>query len=417
MMEIEIQQDGPFVPVGRRVERHALIRLSAPTMESCVARAPLAISFVIDRSGSMAGDPLELACEATRHAISRLRDTDQFAIVLYDHEVEVLIPMSTACAGSRAAAAQKLRGVTARGTTDLAAGWDVGARLVAEARGDEEIFRRCLLLTDGMANEGVRDPDELKARAARWRRDGVTLTTMGLEHDFDEVLLGSLADAGGGALRYVRAASDLVKQFDEELGEALEVVARDVVLQVSCDDGANVTCLSPFDVQRGADRIEIMLGDLVSRQELVVLIEVAVAPRGEGDTVGCCAQVRTAKEQRELPEARAVWTAVSAQRDWETREASVVSVVVDHIVAATRETALEHNLGGDSDAVQRALEQGGSALEALEAEDLTGDARQALMEDQVSWSSPLPSEEAKEVYACSYSLRRSRSEDGSSRRR
>ena len=140
MMEIEIQQDGPFVPVGRRVERHALIRLSAPTMESCVARAPLAISFVIDRSGSMAGDPLELACEATRHAISRLRDTDQFAIVLYDHEVEVLIPMSTACAGSRAAAAQKLRGVTARGTTDLAAGWDVGARLVAEARGQPNIF-------------------------------------------------------------------------------------------------------------------------------------------------------------------------------------------------------------------------------------------------------------------------------------
>lgn len=416
-MEIRIEQDGGFIPVNRVVVRHAIVGILAPTMEGQASRDPLAIAFVIDRSGSMAGSPLKLACEATAHAISRLHETDQFAIVLYDHEVEVLATLSSADRGARADAIRKLRDVSARGTTDLAAGWELGARLVAEARSDGDLVRRCLLLTDGMANEGVTDVDELRARASRWRADGVTLTTMGLGHEFDEVLLGSLADVGGGALRYVRTEDDLVKQFDEELGEALEVVARDIDLELVFDDGVELTCLSPFDAHVRAGRMCVKIGDLVSQQELVLLIEATMKAEREGETLGFGACVRNSKESRMPPEGRAGWTAVNSKDCYDSRERSVVSVVVEHIVAATREAAVEHNLSGDFDGVERALDLGDASLERLQADSVTDAAREVLHEHRSSWSRPLPAEEAKEAYTRSFSLRRSRSEDGSSRRR
>jgi len=272
-------------------------------------------------------------------------------------------------------------------------------------------------LTDGMANEGVTDPDELRARAARWRSGGVTLTTMGLGEGFDEVLLGMLADVGGGALRYVRSAGDLVRQFDEELGEALEVVARDVKLELSFERGIEVNCLSPFDARSRARQTVIQLGDLVSRQELVLLIEVTMALEREGDTRGFCVRLQRSKEQRDPPEAHALWTAAASQRRHDARDESVVSIVVDHIVAATREQALEHNMNGDCERMHGVFKGGRAALARLRSDPIVDAAREALEDDQASWSSPVPSDQAKEAFASSYSLRRSRSEDGSSRRR
>ena len=60
---------------------------------------------------------------------------------------------------ARRAAGDRLRDIDARGSTNLGEGWLRGCEQVAEHLGRDGV-NRCLLLTDGLANVGITDPDD-----------------------------------------------------------------------------------------------------------------------------------------------------------------------------------------------------------------------------------------------------------------
>ena len=68
------------------------LRLRAPVQEiDAAARAQLAVSLVIDRSGSMSGGKLEEAKRCALDLLSRLKDDDWVSVVAYDDRIEVLL--------------------------------------------------------------------------------------------------------------------------------------------------------------------------------------------------------------------------------------------------------------------------------------------------------------------------------------
>ncbi|MCC6224148.1 MAG: VWA domain-containing protein [Thermoleophilia bacterium] len=73
---------------------HALLELAAPDPPAAAERAPLALALVVDRSGSMAGEKLEVARRCADWLVGRLRATDELALVAYDDEVRVLAPLA-----------------------------------------------------------------------------------------------------------------------------------------------------------------------------------------------------------------------------------------------------------------------------------------------------------------------------------
>jgi Ca-activated chloride channel family protein len=141
-------------------------------------------------------------------------------------------------------------------------GWLRAAEQVALGQ-DERFINRVLLLTDGLANVGLTDPDQLDVRARELHKRGVQTTTFGVGADFDEALLERIALAGGGNFYFIEQAQQIPDFLTSELGEILQVVARDVAIMVESASGLVVRALSEAreDSRDGAWRFG--LGDLL----------------------------------------------------------------------------------------------------------------------------------------------------------
>ena len=235
---------------------------------------PVNLAIVLDRSGSMSGDKLRVAKAAVAEAIGRLGPDDRFSVVAYDDVVDVVIASTAAAGESRRAALERLGTIDARGSTNLGEGWLRGCEQVAGHLLERGV-NRCLLLTDGLANVGITDPDELARHAAELRARGVSTSTFGVGNDFDERLLQSLADAGGGHFYYIADAPQIADAITSEVGETLEVVARDVALDVTARDDIRIEPISPYRASGHGNRTTVALGDLASEQAVEVVLRLS----------------------------------------------------------------------------------------------------------------------------------------------
>jgi Ca-activated chloride channel family protein len=253
------------------------------------------LALVLDRSGSMAGEKFVLARKAVEQALAQLQPEDHFALVVYDDRVDVLAGSAPATPAARRAALDRLAAIEPRGSTDLAGGWMRGCEQVAltmerlhAGRGGDLAISRCLLLTDGLTNHGLTDREELISHAAALRERGVQTSTFGVGEDFDERLLAGMADAGGGHFYFLATAPQIPALIASEVGEALEVVIRQAVLEVRLAPGMTAEPLTRFRSRvlegdpAAAERhvLRVELGDLVSAQELEVVVALR-CPRGE----------------------------------------------------------------------------------------------------------------------------------------
>ncbi len=264
-MNLTTTIDRRLIPSHRSCHRHVKVVILAPEAPARGQRQPVNIAFVLDRSGSMGGGKFRLAQQAIKQAIARLDPRDRFSLVVFDDQVELVHPSEYATHGACRRALVALDRYGPRGSTNLGEGWLVGCSQVAEALSDNSVGR-CMLLTDGQANVGIVDAPTLSHHAAELRNRHVSTSTFGVGHDFDEQLLGPMADAGGGAFRYIEHAEQIPALMDQELGETLEVVARRVVLELTLPAGVTVSAVGPYEVEVGAGVARIRLPDLVSGQ-------------------------------------------------------------------------------------------------------------------------------------------------------
>jgi Ca-activated chloride channel family protein len=264
-----------------RRQRHLRVEVVAPRRPP---RTPLSLGLVLDRSGSMGGAKLELARQGAIHAIRSLRAHDRVSVVAYNEDVQVLVRSGTADDPAKRVAEHRLRQLAAGGNTDLCGGWLRGCEQVGLGLDDGRLGR-CLLLTDGLANEGITDPSTIVGHATELRRRGVRTSTLGVGRDFDEVLLREMAEAGGGSFYFAENPAQLTDFIAGETGEALKVAVRDALLVVDLPSEASLLSVNPFRVRSEQNRSVVEIGDLVADQVLSLVLAIDFPERREGEAV------------------------------------------------------------------------------------------------------------------------------------
>jgi len=209
---------------------------------AAASQPPKRLALVVDRSGSMSGQPLAEALRCVEHIAARLGPQDQLAVVTYDDQVQMLQPRATV---NLPALKASLATVTEGGSTDLFAGWQAGAKALAD--GPVNAISRVLLLSDGCANHGLTEPEDILPAVTRSADQGIATTTVGLGRGFNEDLMIAMARTGRGQQYYGQRATDLHDSFDEELQLLQALCLSRLTLTLVPADGVTLQPLGVFD--------------------------------------------------------------------------------------------------------------------------------------------------------------------------
>lgn len=180
------------VLAGRRKDGTGHFAAIVPSSAfGAVTETPRRVVILLDRSGSMSGEPLLQARKAIDACLGALSQTDSFGLVAFDNEALIFQPaLVSGTREERDKAHNFLMQVDARGGTELTKGFLEAAKLLQGGGGDILIF------TDGQ----VSGTEKILADA---RPAGVRLHCLGIGSASQDRFLALLARETGGVSRFV----------------------------------------------------------------------------------------------------------------------------------------------------------------------------------------------------------------------
>ena len=395
-------------------EQH-FVRLTfeAPELQSTSERGCIDVGLVLDRSGSMGGGKFCTAREAVDSSLRLLRPADRFTLVVFDDRIDTLAPLCEANREAVDRTKRALAGIHARGGTDLEGGWSAAARELAH-EGPRTRSARAVLITDGHANQGMSNPDQLIARAAQLRRQGIRTSAFGIGADFEEELLRAIALNGGGNFYYVEQVAQLRDVLASEFGETLAVTLREASVRVRVPVGAQIELLDEHLVERHDGSLEIKLGDLTSRQQVQLTFAVTLPMGVIGQCLAVGFDLTGGEPNQTLGSTQVVWDLCSPQEaEAQVRDEELEATVAELLVARGREHAYSFNRRGQYSEASASVGDIHHSIAEMASRNMRVAALQVeLDEERALIGEPMGAAELKRREFLAYTRRRGRDAQG-----
>jgi Ca-activated chloride channel family protein len=232
VLDVRYRQEGAEVLSGLRDGKRPFAAIVPSTAFGPNTDAPRRVVFLLDRSGSMQGEPIAQARKAIEACLATMTEQDQFLLLAFDDRVETMdAEIAPATRERRDAARKFLEGVNARGGTQLAAAVSEAAR-AAGPGGD------IVVITDGQ----VFGSEAILAQA---RAAGVRLSCLGIGSASQDRFLTLLARETGGVSRFVTPR----ERVDLAAVDLFASIGRPVASGLKC--GAEVQPEAPSTVFAG----------------------------------------------------------------------------------------------------------------------------------------------------------------------
>jgi Ca-activated chloride channel family protein len=255
---------------------------------------------------------------------------------------------------------------------------------------------------------------------AELRRRGVATTTFGIGADFDERLLRAMSIAGGGNFYFIAHPNQIGDFLTSELGEALEIVARDVRIVIEAPADLTVDSLTPVTEKQAHGGIRSFgLPDLVSNQEIDALFHLNFPVGSEGAEVGARVHVTTGDGENSTEPLEMRWTyADDRANEAQPRDRTVDRKVAAIYAALARQEALLLNRDGRYEEARSQLMSVGNRIRSFEGDDpILRDMARLVIQEASDVVAPMAPAERKGRYFASSAELYSRDPSGRARKK
>ncbi|MEH1796620.1 vWA domain-containing protein [Nostoc sp.] len=259
----------------------------------------LNLCLILDRSGSMHGQPIKTVIQAVEGLIDRLKVGDRISVVAFSGSAEVIIP-NQAIEDPESIKSQIKSKLTASGGTAIAEGLELG--ITELMKGTRGAVSQAFLLTDGHGESGLRiwkwdigrdDNKRCLKLAQKAAKLNLTINTFGFGNSWNQDLLEKIADVGGGTLAHIEHPEQAMEQFSRLFGRIQSIGLTNAYLLLSLVPNVRLAELKPIaqvapdtielPVEREADgSFAVRLGDLMQDVERVVLANIYLGQLPEG---------------------------------------------------------------------------------------------------------------------------------------
>lgn len=243
---------------------------------------PVDLVIVLDRSGSMSGRKINDAQRAIEQLIDRMDNNDRMAIVSYSNSVERLTPLVYLKGDQRYRLKRLVRQVYAGGGTNLGGGLQHGIDLLSYME-TKSRQRRVILISDGLANQGITSPRALGAMAARATEYNLGVSTVGVGYDFNEVLMTTIADHGSGNYYFLENPAAFAEVFRQEFEATRNVVAGQVELRISLQDGVELLNAGGYPINLVNGVAVVQPGDVAAGQQRRLFLTYRIPAEKQGE--------------------------------------------------------------------------------------------------------------------------------------
>lgn len=246
---------GVNVLTNRRTgEDGFFVAFVSPKTNITTAQLPKDVIFVVDTSGSMAGDKIRQARQALEHCVNKLGENDRFNIVTFATAVNPLFTKLTEVnKGSVAEARDVISKIQATGGTNIEGALTAALEMFST---DDDRPGYIIFATDGIPTLGLKEDVPLAKKITEMNKKNKRVFVFGVGNDLNTVLLSKMAADNRGLIDYVAPEENLeikISAFADKIGSP---VLQDPQLEVT---GARV-----FDI------FPVHLPDLFKGQQMVV---------------------------------------------------------------------------------------------------------------------------------------------------